>query len=347
MKKLSLVKRKSNGIYYVVFLDEHGRKVRKSTGENRKERALVFLTDLKRKLEQPERTRRIVFLKDFIQEFLEHSRANFRAGTSYLYELTLKNFLHHTGNLPLLTITQEHVEKFKNLRLSQVKPITVHIDMRNIRAFFRKAWKWELIDRVPFDSGDILPKVEAEEIAYVSIAEFQLLMNIIEEAWLKDVCLFAVLTGARRNEILNLKWDAVNFERREVVIRNSETFKTKTGRSRIIPMNESLYILLNNRWKQHPDREYVFTYTDGKPIGSCFLTHSFKRYCRIAKLSERIHFHSLRHSFATYLVSEGVSLLSVSRLMGHSSTSITEKHYANLVPEALRQAVEKISISTN
>ena len=75
------------------------------------------------------------------------------------------------------------------------------------------------------------------------------------------------------------------------------------------------------------------------------LSRRFKKYARKCELPEGIHFHSLRHSGASWLVQAGVPLFSVQKGLGHSSPTVTHI-YSLLAEEHLREAVDKISAST-
>jgi site-specific recombinase XerD len=94
--------------------------------------------------------------------------------------------------------------------------------------------------------------------------------------------------------------------------------------------------------------EYVFTHR-GRKIAEDCLSQLFKRAVRDKKagLNERLHWHSLRSSFASWLVIDGVSIYAVSKLLGHSSVAITQKHYAHLSTENLHNDVNRISVSLN
>jgi site-specific recombinase XerD len=92
--------------------------------------------------------------------------------------------------------------------------------------------------------------------------------------------------------------------------------------------DEALAVLLSRR--ERMQTELVFTHR-GRALKPDYVSHSFKKAVRLAGLPDTLHFHSLRHTFASWLVQGGVSLYQVARLLGHSSTAVTEK-YAHLVP---------------
>lgn len=76
-----------------------------------------------------------------------------------------------------------------------------------------------------------------------------------------------------------------------------------------------------------------------------WITELFRWYVKKAGLyDKRLHWHNLRSSFASWLVAEGVSLYAVSKLLGHSSVTLTQRHYAHLAPETLHETMELVKI---
>ncbi len=109
-------------------------------------------------------------------------------------------------------------------------------------------------------------------------------------------------------------------------------------------MNANVYQLL---WKMSPEPtgEYVFTFA-GMQICADLVTKKFRHCARKAGLNRRVHFHSLRHTFATWLVQGNVSIYEVQKLLGHSSISVTQV-YSHLAASELQEAVKKLEITTN
>ena len=77
-----------------------------------------------------------------------------------------------------------------------------------------------------------------------------------------------------------------------------------------------------------------------------FVSKTFKRHVRLSGLNPALHFHSLRHSFASWLVQDGVSIYAVKELLGHSDVKTTQV-YSHLQPEQLHSTVNKIQVSLN
>jgi integrase len=130
----------------------------------------------------------------------------------------------------------------------------------------------------------------------------------------------ALHTGLRRGELAGLTWDRVDFSRGVLRLE-----KTKNGKRREVPMNQSVYTALSALPK---DGARVFQGTYRTAFG-----HAVER----AKIEDFV-FHCLRHTCASWMVMEGRPLLEVKDLLGHSSIVMTAR-YAHLAPERLRDAV--------
>jgi site-specific recombinase XerD len=85
----------------------------------------------------------------------------------------------------------------------------------------------------------------------------------------------------------------------------------------------------------------VFCKKDGSKYCGNYVSRKFKGACIAAGIEKEIHFHSLRHSFASNLVQNGVPLYTIKELLGHSSISTTEI-YSHLNMDSLREAVKKL-----
>ena len=156
----------------------------------------------------------------------------------------------------------------------------------------------------------------------------------------KDLVIVAANTGARQMELLTLEWNQVNFEDRYLILDNRSHI-TKGKKIRTIPANEKVIEVLQKRWSSRKETiNNVFTYK-GLPIKQDFLTHKFKKYVIRSGAHPKLNFHSLRHSFASWLVQANVSLYVVSKLLGHADIKTTEI-YSHLSREDLRDATNKI-----
>ncbi len=148
---------------------------------------------------------------------------------------------------------------------------------------------------------------------------------------LEPILIIALNTGMRRGEILSLKWENIDLSKRCIHLEDS-----KSGKSRDIPMNglviEVLSVIAQNS-------EYVFPNPrTGGPIED--VKTAFKTACERAKI-KGLRFHDLRHTAATRMVEAMVDLVTVSKILGHSSIQMTMR-YAHPTPENMRRAVERL-----
>jgi integrase len=338
-KSFSLLKR-SNGFWYVLYADE-GRVRWKSTRSRSKQEALKSLSHLKDLLKPKVR---VVLLSNFIDDFLRYADGTYSAKTKSIYKAYLGNLKFYVGNLPLTSLTPQSIDTYKADRLTKVSPISVNIELRTLKSAMNVAVRWQMLEQNPFqDSPQV--RVPERSPSYFSKEDFQKLLSLMKENWLKEVIVFAVLTGMRRGEIINLKWTDVDLSRRVVFVHSSPTFKTKHGKQRVVPLSDVAAQMLNAKALTHVS-EHVFT-LNGKPILGSWLTRKLKFYVYEAKLEDdRLHFHSLRHTFASWLIQDGVSLYEVQKLLGHSNISVTQV-YSHLQPTQLYEAVNRVKLLEN
>jgi integrase len=154
---------------------------------------------------------------------------------------------------------------------------------------------------------------------------------------LRYLFFFGFHTGMRQNEITNLQWDAVNFKDNVIRVQITDSFMTKSRRERVIPINNNLRELLV-KLHSRSSSKYVFTNPSGYKYHNDYISHQFKKAVRGAGLDDRIHFHDLRHDFASSLVQRGVSLYVVKDLLGHEDQTTTQI-YAHLQNKNLHDAI--------
>ncbi len=198
----------------------------------------------------------------------------------------------------------------------------------------------------------------------------------------RDVVVIGFYTGMRLNEIVNLKWKNVDLNNKIITV-GDEEFTTKGKEQRFIPICDEAMEVFKRRsgimefWnngrgkkeKENPicqadvqvtpeggparilplmQREtligYVFCKGKGVRFTGDYFSKRFKSACIKAGIDKSIHFHSLRHSFASNLVQKGVSLYKIKELLGHSSISTTEI-YSHLNLDSLRDAIKTLDDS--
>jgi integrase len=283
-----------------------------------------------------------MLLSEFIEYFVELSKHDLRKTTiDRVYRPAFKSFLAICGDKALASYNIRDIETYKSKRLDTCSPVTFNIAFRTLKAAFNRAVRWELIKENPFSRSKQV-RVPEKPFVHFTRDEFMKFIGVVNEPVLKNVFLFAVLTGMRQGEILNLQWSSVDLNQKLIRVINQEGFLTKTGRSRSVPMSDEVVELLEQLKTRATDQSYVFVRGREK-LGQSYVEHKFKRYVRAAGLRDDLKFHSLRHTFATWLVQSGTSIYEIKELLGHSDITTTLV-YAHLAASELHATVNRISL---
>ncbi len=341
---------KRNKYWYIHFVDYNGKRQKVSTKTTNRLIAEKILKEFSLGINSPNSftntlnspNQNSVFLKDFSNRILEYANINFTSKNFDLYQRVLKNLYQLIGNKNIFDINFNDIEKYKALRANEVSKSSVNIELRTIKAIFNIAKdRWEILDKNPAKNIQqfSIPEKEKLSLNFHEVKEF---LNNVDDNKFKNVVLFALNTGCRASEIINLEWNDIDIKNRIITIRNKPTFKTKTGRIRQIPINEQVLSLLNNIiLKFHNCNCYVFLNQKGNQYRRDFLTYKFKKTIRRCKLPLKYHFHCLRHTFITALIKQNVSISKVMKLAGHSDVDTT-LGYTHLNVEDLRDSVKMI-----
>lgn len=206
-----------------------------------------------------------------------------------------------------------------------------------IRFIFNLARKWKIpgVGENPTFGLSTAPDVQRDR--FLSPEETQRLIasiNVDENRSAAQTIMMLLLTGARRNEVSHAKWDYVDWERRTLLVPVS-----KTGRPRVIALNGRALALLRSI-SRLPGNPYIFpSPITGRPCPS--LHFPWTRIKQRAGL-DNVRLHDLRHSFASFLVNQGVSLYVVQGLLGHTQPRTTQR-YAHLAQGTLNDAAEVVA----
>jgi len=155
-----------------------------------------------------------------------------------------------------------------------------------------------------------------------------------------EASLLSLHCGLRAGEIFSLSWGDVDMQRGRLTLRD-----TKSGKSRVAIMTEDVKDMLQSKQRGDHD-ELLYPGRDSKKRVE--IGHSFDRVVTELGLNngvtdrrQKVVFHSLRHTYASWLVEQGVDLYTVKELMGHSTLAMTER-YAHLAPDTLQRAVRQL-----
>ncbi len=254
-------------------------------------------------------------------------------------ELSFNTLIKYSSDVFLNQIDIRTLDKFITSLFART-PRACLVYYRTLKAAFSKAVLWDYLQENLFKKIKS-PKVSQKLPVFISEEELKLIIEKTKEDVLKDLFTTAFYTGMRLGELVNMKWSWIDMMENYILIQCSEIFTTKSMKGRVIPIS---YSLKNVFIKRKPmiininKSDYVFFRTYGARLNENYVSKKFKEYVRAAKLDENIHFHTLRHSFASLLVQRGVSLYVVKELLGHEALSTTQI-YSHLQHQNLRDAV--------
>lgn len=264
----------------------------------------------------------------FKQSCLTNYKATKTLGTFQRMEYTLKAFEDFIGDKDISKITKRDIDRFVELRLGQgLAKTTINIDIRNLKATFSKAYEWELLPKNTLQGYKQL-KIDRKAPQFLNLEDINKIADVIDSPVIKSAFFFYILSGCRRDELLNLTWQDIDLKNRVIHVK-----KSKTHLDRWIPINDSLMEVI----EQIPHR-----------IGKLYqmhhdtITHKMKKYMIKAGYPE-MKLHNLRHTFASLIAMSGSSLQTIRDLLGHTDIKTTEI-YAHLTHDHLKAAVSKIKI---
>jgi site-specific recombinase XerD len=301
----------------------------------------LFLRDFEpqEKTESPAELERNILLNDVLAELTKSK--TLRDTTIYGYGIAVKQFVAVAGNKYIDQYTHSDLEAFKAHLLSRkISAVTINIWLRSLIAIGGHAVKRNLIATNPFSKYPLF-KIPQAPPTYLSGEQFQRVLKAARTETHKDIFQIAVYTGMRLGEIVSLRWQSISLEKKQIAIVNTPDFTTKTGKGRLIPMNDTVVEIMQKRFKNRKKSEHVFCTGWGRKFSRDYMSRQFKNSVVKAGLDESFHFHSLRHTFASWLALKEVPIFSIQQLLGHSSVNTTLV-YAHLSSSILHSAVNKL-----
>jgi len=259
--------------------------------------------------------------KEFAESYLERVVPLMKS--SRTERTRVLRWIRHFGNRPLGQITRLEIEEWRREKLSRCRPATLNRDLARLRAIFRRAVEWDLLEKSPMENLKFLRENNART-RYLSVEECNRLIDSCIAPHIRAVVVTALHTGLRQSELFNLHWRDIDFATGLILVADS-----KNGESRHVPMDETVRALLaSTPWRQGAG-SWVFSNSNGERLRD--IRCGFQNAVRRAGLTD-VRFHDLRHTFASHWVQGGGNLYLLKSLMGHKTITITER-YSHLSPD--------------
>lgn len=333
---------KRGPVWWISFVC-NGTRYRQSTGTADRKLAQRIQDNVKGEIAQGKWFERLPgeekTFREMMEKYLtEHAskKASARSFAGYS-----KNLISFFGDCILTEITPKAISEYKMKRREDgVKPATINRELAAMKKAFNLALKeWEWVKENPVMKVSMEQENNKRDRWLRDDEEKRLLRAC--PPWLQELEVFALNTGMRLSEILELKWNEVDLSRMTVTV-----IRSKNGEKRTIPINGTALQLLSKKYLVHSGRsEFVFPSQAQTMISKYNVGRAFRGAIVKAEVKD-LHFHDLRHTFATRLVQAGQDLYKVQKLLGHKSAAMTQR-YAHHYPESLRGAVAVLDNSND
>ncbi|MCP4567273.1 MAG: tyrosine-type recombinase/integrase [FCB group bacterium] len=312
--------------------------------------------------------RKDITIDRLIDQFLEYNRTNNRESTTRRYRAVTDHFQRflndHCPDIKLVSqLTANLVERYKLYRkemwvhpngypvLSEeaisdktrkgARARTINLEVDGIKAMLNCVVRLGYIRDHPLRGIKPLKEDDRKPVRFLTADECKQFLNATP-AELYPIFFTLLNTGMRKAEIENLRWCDVDFDRRIIHIRGRDDWKPKAG-DREIPIGDTLSKVFNTLGQPGRDAEeeyYVFG-LKGSGHSHNRLRRELIKIAKKAGIENLTKVHTLRHTFASQLLMNGVDLATVNKLMGHSDIKTT-MIYASFEKRHLADAINKL-----
>ena len=301
---------------------------------------------------------RDILFCDYMIEWLKNMKPKVVQSTYIGYEQVIKGKMYHyfkENKIKLTSLKPKDIQEFINYLYQQgLKGTTITHYTANINNALKEAVISEIIAYNPMDR---IPKIKKEEYIpdFYTDGELMNLIETIKSSTLELPLTLGILYGLRREEILGLTWEAIDFNNKSITIRKTVGRGKYNGITQFlikdIPKNKSSYRTLplfdfiadllkkyKEKYKQSQKffgntyiqdyKNFICLMENGELIKPDYIDRTFSKILKDNNF-RHIRLHDLRHSCATLLLRNGVSLEEIQKWLGHSNI-ITTQRYAHL-----------------
>ncbi|MEW6047865.1 MAG: tyrosine-type recombinase/integrase [Bacillota bacterium] len=315
---------------------------------------------------QPSRMTVAEYLRRWLQDYCS---VNLRPRTYQGYRMYVeRHLIPNLGQIELGKLLPMHLQSFYSKALREgrldgkggLSPRSVQLIHRILHEALDHAVKWQLVPRNVADAVEA-PRPRRPEMKALDPAGVRALLKAAEGHPDEVLIHLAIFTGLRRGELLALRWEDVDLERRVLHVRQALTKlqgkivfqEPKSHKSRrTVALAPGTVALLRahkrrqaeNRLRlgaEYHDRGLVFCRENGEPLDPSTITHRFAALAKRAGFPG-LRFHDLRHTHATLLLAQGVHPKVVQERLGHEDISTTLNTYSHVLPGLQEQAAARL-----
>lgn len=287
-----------------------------------------------------------ITVADFTDEWIA-TRQHLKPTTVEGYQYALSQAVEFFGDTPMQEIGPRDAEAYSAALTERLAPLTARNHFAVFSRLMRAAVRYDLIEQNPCDGASNLPKrTRKRDIVPLTREQHLELVAGVSAFWRPMIALWP-LVGLRNGEMVGLKREDVTDSHliiRRQLIRNEER-APKSGKTRTVPLTtEARAIVADQLARESCNRNgRVFTTSQGSDVRM-----SVMWYQQVVPVLERMGLdgitpHTMRHTYASWLIAAGVNIRQVSEALGHSNASITLNTYAHLMPRSDAEVVDRLS----
>ena len=269
------------------------------------------------------------------EEFLEKLKVELKISKNSEY--TIRNYLIANSNLLDFVkknpeqVTKDDVKSFMAEYLADKAPISIILFLSAIKYAYSNILARDITLNIT------RPKKEKKIPVVLNREEITNLIDSIKTEKSRLMVNFMYSCGFRVSELVNLKIQDLDFNEEEGYIRQA---KGKKDRLFYIPEFLTKQLQEQAEKQKKEGKEFLFTGPKGK-LSSRNIEKIVKNAAEKAEINKKVSCHTLRHSFATHLLDDGVNIREIQELLGHSDLSTTQI-YAHISPERLKKVKSHI-----
>lgn len=347
---------KKGSIYYIVYRDRSGKQRWKSTKCKDKKIAKTIMRDFLYEMEHGTyiEPRKETFVDSLIDFFNNTGSRKIQVTTLDGYNSILNNHIvpyFKDSHLKLQDIRTINIQEYFNEKYKQgLKTSTLYRHLSIFKKFFSYVEGEDLIRKNPTTRIKLDREEDKTEQNCYSIEELNKLFEAVSDDVIAPAIVLASKYALRRGELLGLRWQDIDFEKRIIRIINTRTKvkkliekkpKSKTSARDFYMFEDIAEYLLLLKEKQKEDAEvfgkcynnndYVIRYSNGNPVSIATLNYRFKNMLERNGL-RHIRLHDLRHTVATLMLEDGFSIKVVQSWMRHANSRTLMNVYAHISP---------------
>lgn len=363
--------------WYCAYRLPNGKRAFKSTKQKDREKALQFCRTLEYASKESKSGRltesrareliselvehasgeplRFYTAEGWLRDWLKGKEAAKSEGTFYKYKFTVESFLSTLGeraNRNLNQITPRDIQRFRDEQLQEGKhPRTCNFAVKHLRIAFNVARRQGLITHNPAEAVEMLPTDNESTKRPFDIEQVKAILKEAKGDW-RGAIMVALYTGARLQDVTDMRWDSVDLEKKWISFRAG-----KTSQRIKIPIHDSLQDFLLSLPASDSGKAFLFPSLTGKRTGGkSGLSMAFRRIMERAgvrgevvrertgdagRTVNTLSFHSFRHTLTSIMANAGVAVEVRQKFTGHASAEMNAR-YTHHEIETLRSAIETL-----